>query len=150
MTACPPRLFGGGGACSRFDKGGAYKNVGGGRKNGQRKSGSGSGYSCRISCILTYFAGFPAFCGFPCPICCPGNTPIYYTISVLYYILHTTIYSIIILLYTTIYCITTISCGLYSFIVLYIVLYIYYYRGHAGGLYLAALPDFLFGGLTIF
>lgn len=34
---------------------------------------------CRISCIFqSIFAGFPAWPGFPRPIRCPGNIPIYY------------------------------------------------------------------------
>jgi hypothetical protein len=49
-----------------------------------------AGPSCRISCILTYFAGFPAFCGFPPPAAPPGPYDTIYSVLHLY---HTTTYS---------------------------------------------------------
>ena len=65
--------------------GGPYRAVG-----GPGESGSGAGSSCRISCILTYFAGFPAFCGFPPPAAPPGPYDTIYSVLMIY---HTTTYS---------------------------------------------------------
>lgn len=89
-------------------RGGPRRAVGG--AGGERERGRAS---CRISCILTYFAGFPAFCGFPPPAAPPGA--------------YDTIYSVLLIYHTTTYSSSTIYSRLILYYTLYIVLYIYYY-----------------------